>query len=555
MADATETVLAHYRAGRTGAARDACAALLRQHAEAPRLWTLAGAIEMQAQDFVAAEAAFARAAGQAPGDANIHNNHGVALLNLARFEAAAAAFRRAVELDDGQAPAWANLGQALRQAGRQREAVEALERASRIDPGRVETWNQLGSLLRDAGALDAATSAYRRALALAPERAELHYNLGRVHAHQDRTEAAIAAYRQAIALDPALAPAHCNLAVVLRELGRFRAARACYDRVLALDPDQPDAQEGLGFMALQAGDLGAGFARLENRLHKTGPPARPPRPGLAWNRERSLEGAKALVYEEQGLGDVLHFCRYLPLLAARGADVTFQVNPRMHRLLSTLPGPLRLVAAPPPAASLDCEAPLVSLPHLLGTCAGNVPADVPYLWAPPDRVAHWAGRLPENGLRIGICWQGSTSRVDAGRSFPLARFAPLAALPEVRLISLHKGAGEDQLGAVDFEVTVPGPDFDGGEDAFCDTAAVMMHCDLVITSDTAVAHLAGALGRPVWLALKAVPDWRWMLERRDSPWYPTMTLYRQKTRGDWAGVFADIARDLEAFATRGKGQA
>ena len=193
---------------------------------------------------------------------------------------------------------------------------------------------------------------------------------------------------------------------------------------------------------------------------------------------------------------------------------------------------------------IDFEAPLMSLPHLFKTQLDTIPSTNPYLYADHGRTKTWGERLRGDKFKIGICWQGSKAKIDLGRSFPLSLFEGLSNAPNVELISLHKGEGESQIEGISFEVTTLGADFDVGDDAFLDTAAVMMNCDLIITSDTAVAHLAGALGCQTWVALKHVPDWRWMLNRPDSPWYPTMTLYRQKISGDWACVFDAINRNL-----------
>ena len=186
----------------------------------------------------------------------------------------------------------------------------------------------------------------------------------------------------------------------------------------------------------------------------------------------------------------------------------------------------------------------ISLPYLFSTNLKSIPATIPYLYADHDRIKAWGERLGKDKFKIGICWQGGKSEIDIGRSFPLSFFKNISKLRNVELISLHKGEGEDQISYVDFNVTALGPDFDAGKDAFIDTAAVMMNCDLIISSDTAVTHLSGALGCPTWVLLKYVPDWRWMLDRSDSPWYPTMTLYRQKTPGNWAFVFEAIKHDL-----------
>ena len=244
-------------------------------------------------------------------------------------------------------------------------------------------------------------------------------------------------------------------------------------------------------------------------------------------------GKKFFVYEEQGLGDVIQFCRYLPLLKQKGAEVIFNVKPKMHTLLRTLDEDIVFVDIDPDGNSIDFETPLMSLPYLFNADLNLIPSTTSYLSADQDRIISWKKRLAKDSFKIGICWQGSKSKIDFGRSFPLTLFKDISKLPNVELISLHKGEGERQIEDINFNLTVLGNDFDNGEDAFIDTAAVMANCDLIITSDTAIAHLAGALGYRTWVLLKKIPDWRWLLDRNDSPWYPNMKLYRQKERDNW----------------------
>jgi hypothetical protein len=247
------------------------------------------------------------------------------------------------------------------------------------------------------------------------------------------------------------------------------------------------------------------------------------------------------VFAEQGLGDIVQFARYLPLLKERGAEVTLLVADRMHAVLrAAFPDiAIETQVAQRTARACDFQCAMMSLPIGFATRVDNVPAAIPYLKPDPARIAHWRAHIGAHGLRIGICWQGSPDPdVDAGRSVPLEAFAPLAAIAGVRLISLQKHTGTEQIARVPFAVETLGPDFDSGPDAFIDTIAAMESLDLVISPDTSIAHVAGALARPLWIALKRVPDWRWMLERPDTPWYPGARLFRQERAGDWTGVFA-----------------
>jgi hypothetical protein len=259
-----------------------------------------------------------------------------------------------------------------------------------------------------------------------------------------------------------------------------------------------------------------------------------------------LCGRSILLHSEQGLGDTIQFCRYATLLQQRGAHVVLSVQSQLYRLLRTIGPTIEIVAEGAEGPATDYHCPLLSLPAAFGTTIDSIPASLPYLSAEPQRVMCWRQRLGAEGFKVGICWQGSTGKVDVGRSFPLATLHPLSTIPGVRLISLQKHLGCEQLHTLPaaMQLEVLGDEFDPGPDAFLDTAAVMQSLDLIVTSDTVIAHLSGALARPTWVALKQVPDWRWLLERTDSPWYPTLRLFRQKHAGDWTGVGADLHRAL-----------
>ena len=239
----------------------------------------------------------------------------------------------------------------------------------------------------------------------------------------------------------------------------------------------------------------------------------------------------------------------MPLLKQKGAKVTFKVKPKMHTLLKTLDEDIVFVDRDSDDKSIDFETPLMSLPYLFNTNLNTIPSMTSYLSADDDRIMAWKKHLAKESFKIGICWQGSKAKIDLGRSFPLTLFEDISKLPNVELISLHKGEGEKQIEDINFDLTVLSNDFDNGEDAFIDTAAVMANCNLIITSDTAIAHLAGALGCRTWIVLKKIPDWRWMLDRNDSPWYPNMKLYRQKERDNWEEVFETIKKDLQSLIT------
>ena len=264
-------------------------------------------------------------------------------------------------------------------------------------------------------------------------------------------------------------------------------------------------------------------------------------------------GARTLfIYAEQGLGDTIQFCRYARLAETLGMHVILAVQNPLLRLMKSLGPNIVVTEWTSMPDHFDRHASLLSLPLGFGTVTESIPGEIPYLHAEPERIHRWKARIGSAGFKIGISWQGNiASPADAGRSFPLAAFAGLAAIPGVRLISLQKNDGLDQLDDLPPHMVVEtlGDDFDAGDHAFLDTAAAMQSVDLVISSDTSIAHLAGALGRPVWVGLQFVPDWRWQLDRADSPWYPTMRIFRQRTRGDWQSVFAEMEEVLRKITS------
>jgi hypothetical protein len=319
---------------------------------------------------------------------------------------------------------------------------------------------------------------------------------------------------------------------------------------IRVSPEREDIRGNLGMVLLLTGNLREGWAEYQFRSDLRRYQA--DRPAIAaprWQGE-PLAGKRILVYAEQGLGDTLQFVRYLPLVVELGAEVTFEVQPTLIPVLQSFADTVDIVARYDGTATFDYQSPLLSLPHWLGTTLATIPDKVPYLFVEEARIARWRERIGSHGLKVGIAWQGTPTFVgDRGRSIPLGMFAPLAAIPDVRLISLQKHPGAEQIVAVPFgsRIETPLNADDLAPDALLDTAAVMMNCDLIISSCTMIAHLAGALARPLYVALRRVPDWRWLMDRDDSPWYPTARLFRQQREGDWADVFARIGAAVAAL--------
>ena len=482
-----------------------------------------------------------------PDYAEAYNNMGNTLNDKGDLEAAIDNYKQALKIQPNYAEAYHNMGVALKDKGDLEAAINSYKQALRTRPDFADTYNNMGVALNDKGDLEAAIDSYKHALKIKPDYADAYYNMGNTLNDKGDLEAAIDSYKLALKIKPDYAGAYNNMGNTLNDTGDLVAAIDSYEHALKFKPDYADAYYNLSYPYLLQGSLEKGFNLYESRLRKKKQVVAPARANLVWDGYENLGGRHFFIYEEQGLGDIIQFCRYLPLLEQKGAHITFKVKSNLHALLQTLDSNSRLVTSLPEENKIDFEAPLMSLPHLLKTCLETIPAKNPYLFADQKKIQTWGERVSTDSFKVGICWQGSTKKEAVGRSFPLSLFVGISRIPNVELISLHKGGGESQIDSIDFDLTTTGHDFDAGQDAFLDTVAMMMNCDLIITSDTAVAHLAGAIGRPTWVVLKQIPDWRWMLDRPDSPWYPTMTLYRQKSRRNWVDVFETIEQDLRSL--------
>jgi tetratricopeptide (TPR) repeat protein len=482
-----------------------------------------------------------------PDFAEAFSNRGNALQDLKRLDEALASFDKAVALKPGFAEAHYNRGNVLMELRRLDEALASFDRALALRPGFAEALANRGNALLGLERPDEALASFDRALAIKPHHAEALTNRGNALKELKRSDEALASFDKALALNPDYAEAHYNRGNALQDLRRLDEALAAFDKALALKPDVAEASFNRALLFLLRGDLAAGWPGYEGRWDQKH--AASPKMGERFPiwRGENLSGKKIIVFDEQGLGDVIQFSRYLSLFARIGAQATFLARPALVRLMQPFASTVRVVSDYPAGEAFDRQSALLSLPLAFGTTLETIPASTPYLRAEPERVRKWRERLGEQGFKVGIAWQaGRTGKIDIGRSFALAEFSGLSRIPGVRLISLQKSQGVEQLRQAPAGVTVEtlGEDYDSGPDAFLDAAAAMENLDLVISSDTSIAHLAGALGRPVWVALKHDPDWRWMLDRPDSPWYPTMRLFRQKSSGDWRSVFADIESAL-----------
>ena len=422
-------------------------------------------------------------------------------------------------------------------------------RKARRDGGHHRAQYNRGLRLAGQDKLEAAAACYRRAVGLQPDFAEAHNNLGIVLRGLRRLDDAVASYQAGLRARPDSAIIHYNLGITLKELRRLPEASASFRSAIELTPDFAEAHCNLGHALLLQGDMAAGWREHEWRYLT--PDLRDARRTFTqpqWSGV-PMPGATLLVHAEQGFGDTLQFCRYVPLAAARGLRVILEIPGPLTRLLSRLPGVAAIVPSGAPLPAFDVQCPMMSLPFALGSALAGVPAAPSYLRPDPAHAAAWAVRLgTRRGLRVGLVWAGNPRRhsaalaeVDARRSLASELLAPLFATTNVQFFSLQKDGPPLPAGLTAIDVMDEMADF-------ADTAALISNLDLVISVDTAVAHLAAAIGRPVWLLDRFDHCWRWLAGRRDTPWYPSMRLYRQPQPGDWGSVLAEVARDLRGLS-------
>ncbi|MFV3077643.1 tetratricopeptide repeat protein [Niveispirillum fermenti] len=575
MADAT----AQHDAGRTAAAAAGYRAVLARQPDHGEALQRLGVLHLQTGDHGAALKVLDAAVAAGPATPALHSNRASALRRLGRMQEALESCMRALRLAPDFTDAYVNLVNILDQMQRygdaivaQRQliilrpfsgearlqlarllildnqaeaAIDALYDLLGMQPLSVAAYVNMGVALRRLGRHEEAETAYRTALGFAPDDSGLLSNLGIILQDRDRYAEAIDCFQRAIACQPNSAAAHLNLSVAYRDEMRIAQSVEAARAAIRHDPGLAAAHSALAVALLMQGNYAEGFAEYEWRSRM--PDFSSPKRNFTtpvWDG-RDMKGRTLVVHDEQGVGDALQFVRYLPPLRARGIDIVLECNGQLTRLLGSMPGMDRVVGRYQPLPPHDAHVSLLSLPHLLGARIDNIPANVPYLATEPALEAEWAGRLAGfTGLKVGLVWAGNPEfKADRLRSPGLAAFRPLLDVAGVSFFGLQKGAGRQDLesiGPLPACFTDLGPDI--GD--FADTAAIMANLDLVITSCTGPAHLAGALGRPTWTVLPFAPDWRWLEDRTDTIWYPTMRLFRQERRGDWTAVLARVMAAL-----------
>lgn len=474
--------------------------------------------------------------------AEAHNNLGVIFRLQRRIDESIASARQAIAIRPHYPEAFTNLSASLVERGEFAAAIAAAQQAIALSPQYAEAHNNLGHALKAAGKLEEAVVAYRQAIQLNPQLSEAHYNLGVIFADTDRLDEAISQFRRAIELKPNFADAHYNLANAFQARAQYDEALNHYRSALAIQPDHKEARYALGTLRLLRGEFAQGWPEFEwrSKLRYVRPPELPqPR----WDGS-PLNGRTILLHADFGHGDSIQFVRYWPLVQAKGGQVIVHCHPSLKRFFQISIPSCQIIGHGEPLPPFDCHYTLMSLPHIFATDLSSIPS-APYLHADPQDIAVWQNRITQiPHPRVGLVWQGNFQHInDRNRSIPLSLLEPLAQIADINFINLQKGPAADAIKTSPIPLTDFTPDLHD----FADTAALISNLDLVIAVDTALAHLTGSLGKPVWTLLPLVPDWRWMLDRPDCPWYPTMRLFRQRSRGDWPGVIENVAAELQQF--------
>ncbi|WP_341902427.1 tetratricopeptide repeat protein [Polaromonas sp. YR568] len=569
--------------GRFEEARTLYQDILQIHPEHVDALHLSGVVAFQTGRAADAIAPINRAIALQPGDASFHFNLGLAQAQLGRHDAALASHEQAIALKPDFVDAHVHRGQALRALGQHQAALASYDRALALRPQDAETHFRRAAVLRDLQQPESAVAAYDTAVSIRPDYPDAHFNRGNLLRELKRPEQAVASYDLAIAQKPDYAKACLNRGVALYELNRLEDALASYDRAirynagyadafvnrgiclyelrrldeavasydqaLALQPDYPEAMLNKSLTLLLQGKLLQGWDLYEWRWRL--PASAPYRPAFAqpcWSGREPVEGKTILLVGEQGFGDFVQFSRYASLLSARGATVVLQAPPSLASVLKDLAGVSRIVVKGEPLPPFDLYCPLLSLPKAFGTDMDTIPSAPRYLQADPRKVAHWRAELDrrtgdKTRLRIGLVWSGNpTQGNDRNRSMALSALVPHLPVNH-QYVSLQKDVRPADRLTLERHSHI----LHLGDELkdFSDTAVLCELMDLVLTVDTSVAHLSGALGRPTWVMVAFVPDWRWLLEREGSPWYPSIKLYRQPARDHWANVFSRLWVDLK----------
>jgi tetratricopeptide (TPR) repeat protein len=545
LEDAVQT----YRAGRTGEAAELFQRVLKKAPDHPDALYFLGLMKMEQRNFSDALKFMNKAVKENPRFADAHFLSGSILNQLGRRTEAVAAYNRAVVINPNHIHALNDLGNTLRLLNRAQEAIVAYDRAVAVAPDFAEAHNNKGVALAESKRFVEAIVSYDRALALRPNYAEAYSNRGGALLFLSRPDEALVDFDRALALNSEYPEAINNRGTALQDLNAHREALVWHQRALLFGPDNAIAHLNAATAHLALGEYAQGWPEYEWRWNT--PDLAPIRRDLRrpqWRGDQSLEGRTILLHAEQGFGDMMQFARYVPMVAARGAKVILEAPNVLVPLLRTLAGVSELIGRGDKLPRFDLHCPLLSLPLAFHTELHAIPAQIPYLNAPKERIAKWRQRLAEIDRRkIGLAWSGRS--YPRNRSIPLEELNPLLSLPDVCFVSLQKELSAEERSRVSGRSNL----LHFGEELadFADTAGIISALDLVISIDTSIAHLAGAMGKSLWVLLLFGSDFRWLVDRDDSPWYPTARLFRQSKIGAWGDVVARVNAILAAGGDSG----
>ncbi len=506
-----------------------------------------GCLHLGAKRYDAAATCFSRATRMRSTCPEVYNNLGQAYEGLNDYASAEQCYARAHAMAPAMIAAGFNLAQRFKATGRLDQAAALYKEAITHHPDSSAAINNLGNIYRDQERLAEAIACYRQVVALEPHLAEGHYNLGSALRLNEAYEEALICLHRAVQLKPDYADAWNNLALTCKNIGDLDRALICFNRALALNPDLAVAHWNRSFVHLLKEDFTSGWADFEWRLRM--PQRKTIYPfqlkGARWSGQVAPD-ATILVHDEQGLGDTLQFVRYLPQVKARCRKVVLETRAELIPLLRACAGVDEIIVRSTsgiPAADYDFFIPLMSLPGLFQTTGGNIPLNVPYVESDRNKTVQWRAQLPSSHVMIGLVWSGRPQHTnDKNRSCKLEDLLPLLELPGIDYVGLQKGAGSEQ--AAMLRPGIAFTNLGGRLQDFSDTAALLANLDLLISVDTAVVHLAGAMGKPAWIMIPFIPDWRWGMQRENCLWYPTLRLFRQSRPKDWSGVVERMRREL-----------
>ncbi len=511
---------------------------------ADALYNLGNALKEQGK-LDKAEESYRKAILARPEYVDAHYNLGNTLKEQHKLYKAAESYKQTISFKPDYATAHCNLGSVLQELGKIDEAIASYKLATTLKPDYAMAHCNLASALQELGKIDEAIAIYKKVISFKPDYVMAYDNLGSALQESGRLDEATACYRKAITLNPDYANAHCNLGSALQEFSKIDEAINSYDRAISLNPDMAIAHKNKSITLLLTENFKEGWLeyewRLRTKAHSLRDLHKP-----KWDGS-PLNGKSILVHAEQGFGDTIQFVRYLPMVKAQGGHVIFECHKHLFRLLKDCAGIDKIIENTSnrvPTVQFDVHIPLLSLPGVFGTTMDSIPSDVPYITVDTGLLKQWHMRFEHDaGFKIGIVWAGNPAFKNYhNRSCSLADFTELAEIPGLSFYSLQKGFASVEINKPPEDMKII--NLENELDDFADTAALMKNLDLIISTDTATVHLAGAIGKPIWTLLHSAPDWRWFLNRSDSPWYPSMRLFRQSKLNNWAGVFEQVKKEL-----------